>query len=144
MSFLIKTSLEKLYSHKINNRNVLRCKKRDFIVQTNDKKNTPININIIDRIRVIEIALGRLAIIGSSSGIYGKYFDSTHQTLINQFEKEPINISILMLSIFCISVYPAILEGCSTEEQVEEKVIGRISMILLSSILYGEFISAEF
>jgi hypothetical protein len=97
---------------------------------------------IIKHIRVIEIALGRLAMIGLGSATVGELYK--HKTILAQFNCEPENIIILSLSILALSIYPAINVGYDYEDQYEEKVIGRCAMIAFSIFIYLESIGITF
>jgi hypothetical protein len=129
----------------INNRlprknKILAKQSRENITKPIIKKSFSLSRFIPDeqvkRIRIIEVAMGRLGMVGLISALYGELFK--HKTIIQQFNCEPENIIVLSLAIFGISIYPSISIGCDHKNRVTEKLIGRYAMIFFAVLVYME------
>jgi uncharacterized protein YqhQ len=93
---------------------------------------------VIKRVRVVEVAMGRLGLIGFSFGFGKKVFNN--QTIIEQFSSDPMSIIVLALAVFIISVYPSIEKGYTYDEMMIERILGRMAMFSFTCLtLYESF-----
>jgi hypothetical protein len=91
---------------------------------------------IIKKVRVIEVGFSRIGMIGFGSSVISEI--TTHKPIVEQFYKEPENITTLALAILAVSVYPAIKEGYEYSDQREERIAGRFAMIAFTIMLLFE------